>query len=181
MRIHEMTQDDCLAVLDQHRLGRLACAHDNQPYVVPIYFAYQSPYLYSFTTPGLKLDWMRSNPLVCVEVDQINAPDDWTTVVVSGAFDELAQPASPWDQSQRRPHPQEQPVAGATAPGQEYQRAHDLLEKGNLDWYEPGAASSIERDPACPPAPVYYRIQIERVTGRRATPGSTATPTELKN
>lgn len=39
MLIHRMTKAECLDLLARSRLGRLGCAHQNQPYVVPIYFA----------------------------------------------------------------------------------------------------------------------------------------------
>jgi nitroimidazol reductase NimA-like FMN-containing flavoprotein (pyridoxamine 5'-phosphate oxidase superfamily) len=66
MLIQEMTEAECITILARARLGRLACAHQNQPYVVPIYFAYEQPYAYAFTTPGQKVEWMRYNPLVCL-------------------------------------------------------------------------------------------------------------------
>jgi hypothetical protein len=50
MFIREMTETECLSILARTRLGRLACAHENQPYVVPIYFVYEEPYLYGLTT-----------------------------------------------------------------------------------------------------------------------------------
>ena len=62
MVIQEMTNSECLSALAGARLGRLACTHENQPYVVPIYFVYEDPYLYGFTTPGLKVEWMRAIP-----------------------------------------------------------------------------------------------------------------------
>jgi nitroimidazol reductase NimA-like FMN-containing flavoprotein (pyridoxamine 5'-phosphate oxidase superfamily) len=34
--------------------GRLATVHQNQPYIVPIYFAYDREYLYGFTTLGCR-------------------------------------------------------------------------------------------------------------------------------
>jgi hypothetical protein len=37
MFIQEMSESDCFKAMARERLGRLACAHDNQPYVVPIY------------------------------------------------------------------------------------------------------------------------------------------------
>ena len=36
MLIHEMPEKECSEVLEQARLGRLACARDNQPYIIPI-------------------------------------------------------------------------------------------------------------------------------------------------
>jgi nitroimidazol reductase NimA-like FMN-containing flavoprotein (pyridoxamine 5'-phosphate oxidase superfamily) len=68
--ILELTNDQCIKALTRLGFGRLACSHDNQSYVVPIYFAYRERYLYSFATLGQKIDWMRANPLVCVEADE---------------------------------------------------------------------------------------------------------------
>ena len=40
MLIREMTEGECRDMLNRLSFGRLACARDNQPYVVPISFAY---------------------------------------------------------------------------------------------------------------------------------------------
>src|ERR1700737_3319129 len=66
-----------LDLLARTHLGRLACAQGSQPYVVPFYFAYNNNSLYSFTTVGQKIDWMRANPLVCVEADEVVSPEEW--------------------------------------------------------------------------------------------------------
>ncbi len=89
MFIQKMTEAECLSILTRTRLGRLACAHENQPYIVPIYFAYEQPYLYAFTTPGQKVEWMRYNPLVCLEVDEVEDSEHWTSVVIFGRYEEL--------------------------------------------------------------------------------------------
>src|SRR5579871_3933811 len=94
MVIKEMSRDQCLEVLSGARLARLACAKDGQPYIVPVYIAYESPddgepRLYGFTTPGQKVEWMRANPLVCVEVDDVTAPDHWVSVIITGRYEEL--------------------------------------------------------------------------------------------
>src|ERR1035437_8006084 len=71
MLIQELTRQESLEVLARTHLGRLACARGVQPYIVPIHFAYQNNWLYSFSVHGQKIDWMRANPLVCVEADQM--------------------------------------------------------------------------------------------------------------
>ena len=76
------------------KLVRLACARDDQPYVVPVYVAYQEsaevePCLYGFTTVGQKVEWMRTNPRVCVEVDEVEAGDRWRSVILTGRYEEL--------------------------------------------------------------------------------------------
>src|SRR5271163_4549511 len=108
MVIRELSREECIQVLVRARLARLACAHENQPYIVPVYLAYDeaSECLYGFTTPGQKVEWMRSNPLVCVEVDEIRDYDQWVTAIVFGRYEEL--PATP-GRNGIRPRPSERP------------------------------------------------------------------------
>src|SRR5512141_2678607 len=89
MFIHEMTEAECHYALKHAHVGRLACTRDNQPYVVPMYFAYSENHLYAISTVGQKIEWMRANPLVCVEVDNITSDDEWMSVVVFGHYEEL--------------------------------------------------------------------------------------------
>ena len=89
MHLQEMTQEECIAVVSNGRLGNLACARDNRPYVVPIYYAYSESHLYSFSMPGQKIEWMRSNPHVCVQVDNFSDQTHWQSVVMHGLYHEL--------------------------------------------------------------------------------------------
>ena len=73
MEINEMAAEECEAVLEHASLGWLGCSSENQPYVVPIYFACHSGYLYVFSTFGQKVKWMRANPKVCVQTDEIQS------------------------------------------------------------------------------------------------------------
>src|SRR4051812_24216781 len=95
MVIREMSRGECLRVLAGARVARLACSRENQPYVVPVSLVYEatSGCLYGFTTPGQKVEWMRANPLVCVEVDEVAACDQWVSVIAMGRYEEL--PESP--------------------------------------------------------------------------------------
>jgi nitroimidazol reductase NimA-like FMN-containing flavoprotein (pyridoxamine 5'-phosphate oxidase superfamily) len=185
MLIHELSREECLGALAHARLGRLACARDDQPYVVPVYFAFRTdtsgaPYLYGFTTPGQKVHWMRANPLVCVEWDEVAGYNRWVSVIAFGLYEEL--PDTP-DVGQDRQHTR--PPARATPPvatssddsdlGQERLRAYDLLRE-HTGWWQPGYAARAadgHRDPARSDSPLYYRIRVDRVTGRRATPDAT--------
>jgi nitroimidazol reductase NimA-like FMN-containing flavoprotein (pyridoxamine 5'-phosphate oxidase superfamily) len=40
MLIHDMTRKASFDLLARTRLGRLACAYEGQPYITPMYFAY---------------------------------------------------------------------------------------------------------------------------------------------
>jgi nitroimidazol reductase NimA-like FMN-containing flavoprotein (pyridoxamine 5'-phosphate oxidase superfamily) len=144
MLIQELTRQESLKVLARTHLGRLACARGMQPYIVPIHFAYQDDWLYSFSVLGQKIDWMRANPLVCVEADQMRR-EEWTTVVVFGRYEELSD--TPKFRSERT-------------------LAFNLLQERAM-WWEHGGAKKM---PGGAPAavPIFYRIKIEQITGRRA-------------
>lgn len=151
--IAELTTQESLGVLARTQLGRLACSKSTQPYVVPFYFAYQGKCLYSFSMPGQKIDWMRANPLVCVEADQMRR-EHWTSVVVFGRYKEL--PDTEEMESER-------------------DLAVALLQK-RPEWWQPGREKIA---PCCPApvtastvAPVFYRIDIAKISGRRSGPGA---------
>lgn len=146
MGIHELTTQASRDALARTSLGRLACCRGMQPYVVPIHFAYQNDFLYSFSMPGQKIDWMRANPLVCVEADHLRR-EDWTTVVVFGRYEELSDTA---EMSGER----------AMAVGLLRQRAA---------WWKPGSLTIARGGTPSAPVPVFYRIVIAQITGRRAT------------
>ncbi len=154
MFIHEMTEGECRTALEHASFGRLACAHDNQPYVLPIYFSYDGKHLYGFSTPGQiygfstlgqKIEWMRSNPLVCLEIDERTSHHQWMSVVVSGRYEELP----------------DTPEFGA-----ERVEAWEVLQKRAM-WWEPAYVATEHQKQV---APIFYRIHIKQMTGRRATP-----------
>src|SRR5579863_1195450 len=89
MRISDMQDHECRDTLRRLAFGRLGCARDNQPYIVPIYFAYEPDHLYGFATLGRKIEWMRTNPRVCVQLDEVFGNDNWTSVIVVGRYEEL--------------------------------------------------------------------------------------------
>ena len=88
MLIHELDADTCAEFLSRNYLGRLACALFNQPYIVPIHFSFDADRtcLYAFSVVGQKIQWMRKNPKVCLEVEEIVDKDNWTTVLVFGRY-----------------------------------------------------------------------------------------------
>jgi uncharacterized protein len=155
MIIREIGREECYRVLAKKRLARLACSYQNQPYIVPVYLAFNlpsrgAPYLYGFSTPGQKISWMRANPLVCVEVDEIEDSDDWVSVIILGRFEELPE----------------------TPNGDDKQtKAWEIL-KAQPEWWEPGSSPHVARDqgePAETFKSVYYRISIDEMTGHKVS------------
>jgi nitroimidazol reductase NimA-like FMN-containing flavoprotein (pyridoxamine 5'-phosphate oxidase superfamily) len=87
---------------EAHRLGRLACCIDNQPFVVPIYYVLKNTYLYSFSMPGKKVDIMRQNPRVSLLVEEIAEGGTWKSVIAAGHFEEPYRPCRPCRQACHR-------------------------------------------------------------------------------
>jgi nitroimidazol reductase NimA-like FMN-containing flavoprotein (pyridoxamine 5'-phosphate oxidase superfamily) len=119
--IQELSHQASLDLLARTRLGRLACSQGGQPYVVPVYLAYADRSLYGFTTLGKKIESMRANPLVCIEVDEVVSPQQWASVIVFGRYEEL--PDTPQWQSERA-------------------FAHELLKQSGM-WWEPAYVKTI--------------------------------------
>jgi nitroimidazol reductase NimA-like FMN-containing flavoprotein (pyridoxamine 5'-phosphate oxidase superfamily) len=154
MMIQELSRQASLELLARMRLGRLACAQGTQPYVVPFYFAYDDESLYGFSTVGQKIEWMRANPLVCVEADEVASPEQWASVVVFGRYEEL--PDTPEWQNART-------------------LAHTLLKRSAV-WWEPAYVKTVLHDTPRPLVPVFFRIHIVRITGHSAIPDPGAPP-----
>ena len=143
MLIQEMTEEQCREVLAGENVARLACALNNQPYVVPIRVDLEGQFLYVYATLGQKIEWMRQNPLVCVEIDERNAHGDWVSVIVFGRYEEL-------------PHAPEYEDSRRTA---------ERLFQRHAMWWEPAAVPLAHHEQRMP---VVFRIRIDQVTGRRA-------------
>jgi nitroimidazol reductase NimA-like FMN-containing flavoprotein (pyridoxamine 5'-phosphate oxidase superfamily) len=108
MLIEDLNKQECGEVLKRLGFGRLSCASKNQPYVVPIYFAYEPNHIFGFSTVGQKIEWMRKNPRVCVEADEVIGQDNWTSVLVFGRYEELP------DCRYRKCYPTRTPLKSAT-------------------------------------------------------------------
>ena len=60
---------DIEEILDQALIMRIAMVHGNEPYLVPVNFAYRDKTIYLHSaSEGMKIDILRTNPQVCFEV-----------------------------------------------------------------------------------------------------------------
>ncbi|CCV15109.1 pyridoxamine 5'-phosphate oxidase family protein [Mesorhizobium sp. STM 4661] len=159
MNIREMTREECTAMLKSARLGRLGCVRDNRPYVVPIHFAFGDNFIFSFSLLGKKVEWMRVNPRVCLQVDDVGNVHGWKSVVVDGVFEDLPNapalnPAAPAIDQQ-----------GAVS-DHEREFAWSLLQK-HANWWEPGSLN-LGGTPVPAGSHLFYQIKIETISGRQA-------------
>ena len=145
MLIQSMNWQASIELLARAKVGRLACAHEGQPYITPMSFTYEAGWLYSFSTVGQKITWMRANPLVCVETEELVDRQNWATVIALGRYEEL--PKTPSDSNRTL--------------------AYDLLQRRPM-WWEPGYAKTVIDGKERSLESVYFRIHVSKITGHRA-------------
>jgi nitroimidazol reductase NimA-like FMN-containing flavoprotein (pyridoxamine 5'-phosphate oxidase superfamily) len=144
MRIVEMSHHECTELLNRASVGRLACCLENEPYVVPVCFAYQPEYLYVFSTLGQKIKWMRQNPKVCFQTDDIENRLDWASVIVNGTYLELREPRYAAEKAQAR----------------------ERLARYS-DWWHTPLAERREQTDDLSIEPIFFRIDITSMSGLR--------------
>ncbi len=144
MQIDKLNETECREILSRSSIARLGCSLNDQPYVVPVGIAYEEDYIYVFSTMGQKIRWMRSNPKVCVQVDEIRSQSDWVSVIANGEFQELPEPQFEHERA----------------------RARSLLQKRHHWWLNAMAERRISlRDEEI--KPLFFRIHISSLTGLR--------------
>ena len=144
MRIDELNESECREVLSRITLGRLGCSLNDQPYIVPVGFAYEEDFIYVFATLGKKIEWMRTNPKTCLQVDEAKGQSDWVSVIANGEYQELPEPKF----AAERAH------------------ARSLLQQRHHWWLNALAERRIQmRDQEI--TPVFFRIQIQSMSGLR--------------
>lgn len=145
MLINEIQESECREILARASVGRLGCSLNDQPYIVPVGIASEGDYIYVFSTLGQKIEWMRTNPKVCVQVDEANGQSDWVSVIANGEYEELPDP----QRADERDH------------------ARKLLQKHHQWWLNSLAERRTRlRDEEI--IPIFFRIRISSLTGLRA-------------
>lgn len=146
MQIRELAVEDCRSILAESSFGRLGCSFEDQPYVVPIYFAYEGGYLYVLSTAGQKIEWMRQNPKVCVQVDQSSGDTQWSSVIVIGSYQELVEPQF----TEERKH------------------ARKLLDT-RARWWQTALAERQAKTDDELISPIFFRVHVNSISGLRAS------------
>src|SRR6266540_3507466 len=90
MNVGKLANTDALAILREGTLGRLGRIASGWPYVVPVNYFFDGKDIYIHTLPGKKLDALRANPRVCLQVDEIKDSYNWRSVIAYGTFEEVS-------------------------------------------------------------------------------------------
>lgn len=87
--IKQLSQEDSYELLRRKRTARLGCIADGGPYVVPVNFIFDGECAYLHSLPGYKIQAMRVEPRVCLQVDEIGDELNWKSVQVFGLYEEI--------------------------------------------------------------------------------------------
>ena len=139
-QVTEMSNEENKGLLRRVNFGHLGCARNDQPYVVPIHFAYGDPDIYFFTTEGKKTEIIDENPEVCLQLQDVTDSKHWQSVIVTGTAERLT-------------------------PGDDFDRAMELIKTTNptltpawsIHWMDQWVRTNVE---------VVYRVSPQSITGR---------------
>lgn len=84
-----LQEDETRELLSARGIGHLGCVDGGEPYVVPINYVFDEGSIYSHSLPGKKIDAMRTNPRVCLQVNQIDDDFHWRSAIAYGNFEEM--------------------------------------------------------------------------------------------
>ena len=143
LEIRDLPDDDAELLLARIGFGHLALAMDNEPYVVPINYAYAKPDIYFYTTRGKKTEILSVNPRVCLQIEDLDKDGCWRSVVVNGT----AELVTDWDECHR-------------AVKMMLDNDLELLAATAVRWEKSWIKASVE---------AVYKIKPDEMTGRSST------------
>lgn len=137
-----LNRDESLEVLQRNHIGRLAYSLHDRVEIEPISYVCDGEWILIRTSHGSKTAKIRHHRWVAFQIDEIQSHTNWTSVVVHGSIQEIANDG-PTDE-------------------------HEAFEQTilTLRQHDPDALSA--RD-ATPHRVVLLRLHIDELTGRFAT------------
>jgi nitroimidazol reductase NimA-like FMN-containing flavoprotein (pyridoxamine 5'-phosphate oxidase superfamily) len=91
--ITHLNQEDARSLLAANRVGRLGCIYEGAPYVVPINYVWDGETIYVHSRPGRKIEALRTDPRVCLQVEKVTDASHWTSAIVYGTYEEVTDPS----------------------------------------------------------------------------------------
>ena len=135
--IRDLGADKSREVLRRGTVARLACVAGNEPYVVPVNYVFDGESVLVHSLPGRKIDAMRANPRVCLQVDEIEDDLGWKSVLAFGNYEEI------------------------TNAGERGRAMNHLLSRfpklTPVESYMAGGTGT--------PAPIVFRIRVDKISG----------------
>jgi uncharacterized protein len=138
-RFTNLSERQSRALLRRHGVGRLAFTFKDHVDVEPLGYLLDGDWLYGRTSKGTKLVLLKHNPWVAFEVDEVEGPLDWRSVVVHGTVYFLN-------------------PGGDEHPG--FARALELFRRWD--------GRVLQSDDPTPQRAIFFRIHLNEVSGRAA-------------
>lgn len=88
--IKPLDENAALEFLSKQKFAHLGCTlPDGEPYVVPVNYLYLDETIYLHSLPGKKINALRADGRICLQVEKIEDSYNWQSVIVSGEFEEI--------------------------------------------------------------------------------------------
>lgn len=145
--IRELDRQEIDEVLSRNGVGRVGFSWRDRVSIEPLGYVYSDGWIWGRTAPGEKLITVRHNYWVAFEVDEVEGPYDWRSVLVHGGFYQLAPDG----------HREEREI---------YQRGLELLRDS--------APETLRPEDPVPFRTVLFRIAVQEATGRASSSGGEA-------
>lgn len=89
--MESLTRDEALEILAGEYVAHLGVVSNGAPYVTPMSFVVDDHRILFRTMAGRKLDAVKANPTVCIEVSRYDEETgDWVSVIVEGTANLVA-------------------------------------------------------------------------------------------
>ncbi len=85
----ELTKPEITGILQSQSIGRLGCTDGKHPYVIPITYFFDGKQIYCQSEEGKKINIMRKNANVCLQIDIVNSMRSYKSILIYGKFEEL--------------------------------------------------------------------------------------------
>ncbi len=83
-RIIELESSEMEELVSRNNVGRLGLSVNDEPYVVPVSYAYHEGKIYFHSRKGKKTEYLEKNPRVCFQIDEVYENGSWKSVIIYG-------------------------------------------------------------------------------------------------
>lgn len=93
----DLTKRESESVLKRNHIGRIGFSFHDAVDIRPIGYVFDKGWIYGRTSEGDKLVTLRHNQWVAFEVDEVEGPFDWRSVIARGSFYRLEREGNEFD------------------------------------------------------------------------------------
>jgi nitroimidazol reductase NimA-like FMN-containing flavoprotein (pyridoxamine 5'-phosphate oxidase superfamily) len=97
----DLDEGESRALLGRQHIGRLAFLSDGRVELCPVSYVMDGAWLVFRTGPGTKLSALARNPYVAFQVDEVQGPLAWQSVVARGTVYPFSDAATPTQRARR--------------------------------------------------------------------------------